>query len=87
MNKKFFVIDGHALVYRSYFAFIKNPRMTSCGLNTSAIYGFTNTIFRILNIQKPEFLTVVFDTKDVIAVAVFRNLSPLIRILDTVNWN
>ena len=56
MNKKFFVIDGHALVYRSYFAFIKNPRMTSCGLNTSAIYGFTNTIFRILNIQKKSLL-------------------------------
>ena len=64
MNKKFFVIDGHALVYRSYFAFIKNPRMISSGLNTSAIYGFTNTIFRILNIQRPEFLTVVFDTKE-----------------------
>ena len=62
MNKKFFIIDGHALVYRCYFAFIKNPRVTSSGFDTSAIYGFTNVIFEVLNIHKPEFLTVVFDT-------------------------
>ena len=64
MNKKFFVVDGHALVYRSYFAFISNPRITTYGLNTSAIYGFINTIFRILNLQKPTFLSIVFDTKE-----------------------
>ena len=43
-NKKLFLLDAFALIYRAYFAFIKNPRINSKGLNTSAIFGFANTL-------------------------------------------
>ena len=59
--KKLFFIDAYALIYRSYFAFIKNPRINSQGLNTSAILGFVNTIEDILKREKPSHLGVAFD--------------------------
>ena len=61
-EKKLFLLDGMALVYRAFFAFNQNPRITSTGLNTSAMFGFTNTLLDVLNKQKPTHLAVVFDT-------------------------
>ena len=62
-NKKLFIIDGMALIYRSYYAMIKNPLLSSSGLNTSAIYGFINSLFKLLKDEKPDYLSIVLDTK------------------------
>ena len=59
---KLFLIDAYALIYRAYFAFSKNPRITSKGFDTSAIYGFTNTLLDLIKTEKPSYLGVVFDT-------------------------
>lgn len=61
--KKLFLLDGMALIYRAYFALSKTPRLTSYGLNTGAIMGFTNTLLDVLNNQKPTHIAVVFDTE------------------------
>ncbi|HEX9916825.1 MAG TPA: DNA polymerase I [candidate division Zixibacteria bacterium] len=61
-RKKLFLIDGSALVYRSYFAFIRNPLINSRGENTSAVFGFANSLLKILREQKPDYIAVVFDT-------------------------
>lgn len=58
---KLFLIDGHALVYRSYYALIKKPRVTSKGLNTSAIMGFVNTLREILMKERPTHIGAAFD--------------------------
>ena len=63
MKKKLFLLDGMALLFRAHYAFIKNPRITSKGLNTSALYGFTNALVEILNKEKPTHIGVSFDTK------------------------
>jgi len=60
-NKKLFLLDAYALIFRAYYAFIKNPRYNSKGLNTSAILGFTNTLYEILRKEKPTHIAVVFD--------------------------
>ena len=60
--KKLFLLDAYALIFRAYYAFIKNPRITSKGLNTSAIFGFLLTLEEVLQKQKPTHLAVVFDT-------------------------
>ncbi len=60
-EKKLFLLDAYALIYRAYYAFIKNPRINSKGLNTSAIFGFTNTLHEIINLENPSHLAVVFD--------------------------
>lgn len=62
--KKLFLLDAYALIYRAYFAFSSNPRVSSKGLNTSAIFGFTNTLLEILNKEKPTHIAVVFDTPE-----------------------
>ena len=49
---KLFLLDGMALIYRAHFAFINNPRITSYGLNTSAVFGLTNTVLDIIKKQK-----------------------------------
>ncbi|HEX7413687.1 MAG TPA: DNA polymerase I [Bacteroidia bacterium] len=59
--KKLFLLDAFALIYRAYFAFSSNPRINSQGLNTSAIFGFTNTLLEVLNKEKPTHIAVVFD--------------------------
>jgi DNA polymerase I len=59
---KLFLLDAYALIYRAYFAFSKNPRYNSKGLNTSAILGFTNSLVEVLNKEKPSHIAVVFDT-------------------------
>lgn len=61
-DKKLFLLDAYALIFRSYYAFIKNPRITSKGLNTSAIFGFLLTLEEVLQKQKPSHIAVVFDT-------------------------
>jgi len=60
-NKKLFLLDAYALIYRAYYAFIHNPVITSKGLNTSAIYGFINTLNDIIKNQAPSHIAVVFD--------------------------
>jgi len=61
-QKKLFLLDGMALIYRAFFAFSQNPRITSYGLNTNAMFGFVNTLLDILNKQKPTHIACVFDT-------------------------
>jgi DNA polymerase I len=60
-NKKLFLLDAFALIYRAYFGFGKNHRYNSKGLNTSAMLGFTNTLIEVLEKQKPTHIAVVFD--------------------------
>ncbi|MCA1963228.1 MAG: DNA polymerase I, partial [Prosthecobacter sp.] len=62
MSKRLFLLDGMALLYRAHVAFIKNPIRTSDGVNTSALYGFTNTLLDIIGSQQPTHLAVVLDT-------------------------
>ena len=61
-EKKLFLLDAFALIYRAHFAFVKNPRISSSGLNTSAIFGFANTLLEVLKDEKPTHLGVAFDT-------------------------
>ncbi len=63
MPKRLFLLDGMALVYRAHFALIARPIFTSKGVNTSALYGFTQTLLEILNKQQPTHLAVAFDTE------------------------
>ncbi len=63
MQNKLFLLDAMALIYRAYFAFGRNPRINSQGLNTSAMLGFTNTLMEVIKKQKPTHIAVVFDTK------------------------
>lgn len=62
-SKKLYLIDGTALAYRSYFAFIRNPLINSKGQNTSGVYGFTNSMLRLLNQEMPDYVACIFDTK------------------------
>lgn len=58
---KLFLLDAYALIYRSYYAFIKNPRVNSKGLNTSAIFGFVNTLEEVIRKENPTHIAVAFD--------------------------
>lgn len=60
-EKKLFLLDGHALVYRAHYAFINRPLINSKGINTSAITGFVRTLWDLLNTQKPTHIAVAFD--------------------------
>ncbi len=62
-KSKLFLIDGSAIFYRSYFAFIRNPLINSKGENTSATFGFLNTIFKIIEDETPSYFCIIFDTK------------------------
>lgn len=62
MEKKLFLLDAMALIYRAYYAMQRSPRFTSKGINTSAILGFTNTLYEIIKNEKPTHLAVSFDT-------------------------
>lgn len=61
IDKKLFLIDAYALIFRAYFAFAKNPRINSKGQNTSAAFGFTNALIDVIKNEKPTHLAVVFD--------------------------
>lgn len=60
-TEKIFLLDAYALIYRAFFALNKNPRMTSKGLNTSAIIGFLNTLYEVLRNEKPSHIGIAFD--------------------------
>jgi DNA polymerase I len=60
--KKLFLLDAMALIYRAYYAMARSPRITSKGLNTSAIFGFTNTLYDVIKNEKPTHLGISFDT-------------------------
>lgn len=62
--KKLFLLDAFALIYRAYFAFSNNPRVNSKGLNTSAVFGFTNTLLEVIKKEQPTHIAVVFDTAE-----------------------
>ncbi|MCH7402634.1 DNA polymerase I [Belliella kenyensis] len=62
-DKKLFLLDAMALIYRAHFAFSKNPRINSKGLNTGIMLGFTNTLLEVLEKEKPSHIAVAFDTK------------------------
>jgi DNA polymerase-1 len=62
MSKRLFLLDAMALVFRAYYALIRNPRITSKGYNTNAQFGFTNTLLELINNQKPSHMAVCFDT-------------------------
>ncbi|MFN8256424.1 MAG: DNA polymerase I [Bacteroidales bacterium] len=61
LEKKLFLVDAYSLIFRAYYAFINNPRINSKGKNTSAIFGFTNSLNEILKKEKPSHIAVVFD--------------------------
>jgi len=63
MNKKLFLLDAMALIFRAYYALIRAPRITSRGKNTNAQFGFTNTLVELINNQKPSHMAVCFDTE------------------------
>ena len=60
-DKKLFLVDAYALIFRAYYAFIKNPRINSKGMNTSAVFGFTNALMEVIRSEKPTHVAVVFD--------------------------
>ena len=62
MDKKLFLLDAMALIFRAYYALIRNPRLTSGGRNTNAQFGFINTLIELINNQKPSHMAVCFDT-------------------------
>ena len=65
INKKsFFLIDGYALLYRSHFALIRNPLINSKGQHTSALYGFTNTLLKLIKDQSPDYIVIALDGKE-----------------------
>ena len=71
-DKKLFLLDAYALIFRAYYGFIKNPRINSKGLNTSAMLGFTNVLLDILKNERPSHMAVVFDPhEETIRVAEF----------------
>jgi DNA polymerase I len=61
-DKKLFLLDAYALIYRAHFAFTKTPRINSKGVNTSVPFGFTNTLLEVIQKQKPTHIAVAFDT-------------------------
>ena len=62
-RKRFFIIDGYALLFRAHFALIRNPLITSYGLNTSALFGFINQLLKIIKDENPEYFACAFDSK------------------------
>src|SRR6478672_4520518 len=62
MDKRLFLLDAMALIFRAYYALIRNPRITSKGKNTNAQFGFTNTIIDLIKNQRPTHMAVCFDT-------------------------
>ena len=60
-KKKIYFIDAYALIFRGYYAFIKNPILNSKGLNTSAVYGFMNSLLDLIKRENPKYIGVCFD--------------------------
>ena len=60
-DKKLFLLDAYALIYRAYYALMRSPRVTSSGVNTSAVFGFLNTLEDLLRKENPGYIAVCFD--------------------------
>ena len=60
-DKRLFLIDAYAMIFRGYYALIRNPRLTSKGFDTSTIFGFTNSLIELIRRETPTHLAVVFD--------------------------
>ncbi|MHA1344737.1 MAG: hypothetical protein ACTSQG_12180, partial [Promethearchaeota archaeon] len=60
-EKSLFIIDGHSIIYRAYYTFIRRPLINSKGFNTSAIYGFMRILFKLMKTFKPKYLLISFD--------------------------
>ncbi|MGY8764320.1 MAG: 5'-3' exonuclease H3TH domain-containing protein, partial [Fidelibacterota bacterium] len=63
-RKRFFILDGYALLYRAHFGLIRNPLITSYGLHTSALFGFVNQVLRIIKSENPDYIACAFDSKE-----------------------
>ena len=62
-KKRLFIIDGYATLYRAHYALIKNPLTTTAGLETSAVFGFANQVFQLLEEENPDYIVAAFDSK------------------------
>jgi len=62
-RKRFFILDGYALLYRAHFALIRNPLITSYGLHTSALFGFANQVLKLIKSENPDYIACAFDSK------------------------
>jgi DNA polymerase-1 len=63
-KKRLFIIDGYAILYRAHFALIRNPLITSYGFHTSALFGFSNHLLKIIKEERPDYLVCAFDSKE-----------------------
>ena len=63
-RKRIFIIDGYAMLYRSHYALIRNPLITSYGLHTSALFGFSNQVLKLIRSQDPDYIVCAFDSKE-----------------------
>jgi len=63
-RKRLYLIDGYAMLYRAHFALIRNPLITRAGLNTSALFGFTNQLLSLIRQEEPDYIAAVFDTAE-----------------------
>ena len=63
MENVLYIVDGHALIYRAYYAFIRRPLFTTKGENTSALFGFMRMLLKLIKDEEPQYLVCVFDTK------------------------
>ena len=63
-RKRLFLIDGYALLFRAHFAMIRNPLITTSGQHTSALFGFINSLFRLIRQEKPDLIAAAFDRKE-----------------------
>ena len=77
-DKRLFLLDAFALIYRAYFSFIRNPRINSQRMNTSAAFGFTLTLMDLIKRENPTHIAVVFDT----AAPTERHITFTVRIFD-----
>jgi DNA polymerase-1 len=76
-QKRLFLLDAYALIFRGYYAFIKNPRINSKGMDTSAIFGFMNSLFDVIKREKPDHLAVAFDKEgSTVRTEMFPNYKP-----------
>ena len=62
-KKRFFIIDGYAFLYRAHYALIRNPLITSYGLHTSALFGFSNMLMKLIKKENPDYIACAFDSK------------------------
>ena len=62
-KKRLFIIDGYATLYRAHYALIRNPLTTTAGIPTSAVFGFANQVFQLLEEENPDYIVAAFDSK------------------------